>query len=370
MSPRQQALFVTTGAVAAWLLLPVPPALAEGGETLYVNAETGADTNPGTKDKPLKSLPEAAKRVSEATGSGPTTVLLAEGVYALDKTALFKPTRQYTKADRLTVRAQVLPDDENWAPARMPVVISTMPLSKTWLGGRPDPFGGVSYGLQVETSHVTIQGLKVLGTPVVEHPDPTAVRRNYPIAREGRALDDLLVTGCLFLGDEHVAPNHCLILANGHGVVVDHCVFHNCKISVVFWFAEGGPSKGCGMRHCLVSGGYGCGLWTCDTGADFEFHHNVIAGGNYTWIRQGRGAVKYTVTDSLFAGNKDLTGSGAGPAGNFKPVEPDFLKLPEGTTSDRKVQTELDQTKRTYLHLVPGTFGADLGAGLFAKPTK
>jgi hypothetical protein len=107
--------------------------------------------------------------------------------------------------------------------------------------------------------------------------------------REGRSLDDLLITQCLFLGDEHATPNHLPILANGHGIMIDHCVFYGCKMSAVYWFAEGGRSKGCGMRHCLVYGAYGCGLWTMSPGDDFEFHHNVIADSFYSWIT-GAGA--------------------------------------------------------------------------------
>jgi hypothetical protein len=357
--------FATTVLVAAGLLCRVAgaqdtPAL----ETLYVNAETGDDGNPGTKDKPLKSIPEAARRVTEGKGSGPTAVSIAPGLYALDRTALFKPGRSYTKEARLTIRAEVLPDDPDWNPAQMPVVISTMPLSKTWMG-RPDPFGGVSYGLQIETSHATVQGLRILGSPVHEHPDKRAVRRNYPIVREGRGLDDLLITQCLFLGDEDAAPNHVSILANGHGVVVDHCVFSGCKVTVVYWFAEGGRARGCGMRHCLVLGAYGCGLWTMSPGDDFEFHHNVIADSFYTWITEGRGKREYRATDSIFAGNKHLAGTGAGPLLNFQDADPGFLKLAERMVTDKRVDVERDQTKRGYLHLVPGTLGADLGAGLF-----
>jgi hypothetical protein len=243
--------------VAAGLLCRVVVAQdAPASKTYYVNAETGDDAAPGTKEKPLRTIPEAARRVTDGKGSGPTTVVVSEGVHALDRTALFKPGRVYAKEARLTIRAEILPDDPDWNPARMPVVISTMPLSKTWMG-RPDPFGGVSYGLQIETSHVTVQGLRILGNPVHEHPGPRAVRRNYPIVREGRGLDDLLITQCLFLGDEHAAPNHLPVLANGHGIMLDHCVFFGCKQTTVYWFAQGGRSRGCGMRHGLP------GAWPC-----------------------------------------------------------------------------------------------------------
>src|SRR4029077_16835248 len=55
------------------------------------------------------------------------------------------------------------------------------------------------------------------------------------------------------------------------------------------------------------------------------------------------------------AGSKFLTGSGARPAGNFRAIAPDFLKLPDGAVAAEKVQIESDQTKKRYLHVVPGT---------------
>ena len=129
-------------------------------EIIYVSIEAGVDTNQGTKQSPLKTLAAATKRINESTGTGSMTIIVAEGIYALDQTLLFKPTRQFTKTERLTIRAESLPDDADWSPARMPVLIPVMPLSKMW-GNRPDPFGGVAYGLQVETSHATIQGFKI-----------------------------------------------------------------------------------------------------------------------------------------------------------------------------------------------------------------
>jgi hypothetical protein len=43
----------------------------------------------------------------------------------------------------------------------MPTLIHTMPLRKTW-NGRSEPLGGAADGMMIETSHVTIQGLKIL----------------------------------------------------------------------------------------------------------------------------------------------------------------------------------------------------------------
>lgn len=253
----------SVGVLAAFLVYCCHASAGEeplATETFYVNPETGSDTNNGTKEKPLKTLGEAAKRVTESKGKGPTTVVLSEGVHAIDKTAVFKPLRKYTKDIHLIIRAEALPNDPEWNPARMPVLISTMPLSKTWMG-RPDPFDGVSYGIQIETSHVTIQGLRILGSPVHEHPKPGAVRRNYPIVREGRDLDDLLVTQCLFLGDEHAAPNHLPVLANGHGIVLDHCVFYGCKMK-----SFTGPPTGAEARDAACGIAWSMALMAVESG--------------------------------------------------------------------------------------------------------
>jgi hypothetical protein len=74
----------------------------------------------------------------------------------VNEPALFNPAgRLFTRVSRLTIRAEVLPDDPGWSRQNMPVPIHTMALLPNWMG-RPDPFGGVNYGMQFETSHVTV----------------------------------------------------------------------------------------------------------------------------------------------------------------------------------------------------------------------
>lgn len=357
---------------------------------LYLHPATGADSNSGAKDSPLRTLAAAARRVNESKGTTAMTIILAEGVYAVGETAEFKlANRSFSKDSRLTICAEVLPDDPQWHPGRMPTLIHTMPLSPTW-NGRPDPFGGVAYGMQIETSHVTIQGLKILGMPVVEHPKPGIIYRVYPIGRNGRELDDLEIKQCLFAGDEVTNPNHLGILANGTGIVLDHCIFYNLKQPVVYWT---GGSTSHAMRNCLIYGAYGCGIWTSGIANDFEYRNNIVANSNYVWIAQGaasargeagqagggpagrpggpggppREPVHYKVRDSLFAANKNFTGSGGGPALNFRDIDPSFLELIGTKMSDQPLALELDQTKRNYLHPIEGSEAARIGAGLFTK---
>jgi hypothetical protein len=88
---RREALKATFTAGTALSLLnhtrvwaQSPKSAAEpAGPTVYLHPTTGADTNAGTKDRPLRTLAEAARRVNQSTGSGPMTVVLAEGIYAL-----------------------------------------------------------------------------------------------------------------------------------------------------------------------------------------------------------------------------------------------------------------------------------------------
>jgi hypothetical protein len=48
----------------------------------------------------------------------------------------------FSKDQRLTIRAALLPDDADWNPGKMPVII-TMPLDFK-PNGRQDPLGGAS----------------------------------------------------------------------------------------------------------------------------------------------------------------------------------------------------------------------------------
>ena len=337
-----------------------------GDGNIYLNPESGSDANKGSKDQPIKTLFEAAQRINSANGKGSVTVYLAEGIYGLDATVLFHPVNwHFSKTERLTIRAEILPDDPEWNPAKMPIIISTMPLNFKPYGNN-DPFKGASYGIQVETNFVTIQGLRVLGTPVHEKPADGFVRRNYPIVREGRDLDDLRITQCLFIGDKHAVPNHLAILASGHGVVVDHCVFYNVKDAVVYWFSDR-PAERCEMHHNLVVGHYGAAVWTWSAAEDFKFYNNVVGNGNIFWVLNKDEKRSFTVTNSMVIGVKEMITKGGGPADFGLKADINKLKFAEGVVikKDDNLEIEEDQTKRNYLHIKPGTTGSSIGAGLF-----
>ncbi|MDF1502276.1 hypothetical protein [Roseisolibacter sp. H3M3-2] len=361
--------------------LPAP------GTTVHVSPVTGNDANAGGKSAPLRTLPEAARRVSRGAGSGPLTVVLSEGIHAVGETALFNPPRgRFTRTDRLTIRAEVLPDDPGWHHGRMPTLIHTLPVKDTW-NGRPDPLGGAADGMLIETSHVSIRGLRVLGMPVVETPREGMIRRLYAVSRLREDLDDLEVAQCVFAGDEVIAPNHVGIIARGNGLVVDHCVFRGLKISAVYW---SGGSTGHAMRHCVNDGLYGSAVWTAGIADDFDYRNNVVANCNYAWTHQDassaradaggqRGAAgvaagapaqprarsRYRVLDSHFANNRRLAGSGTGARLEYQDIDPSFLELVGTKVTEQRAAFEHEQAKPSYLHPVAGSEAAATGAGLF-----
>jgi hypothetical protein len=318
------------------------------------------------------------------------TIILAEGVYAVQEQATFNPPgRKFSKANRLTIRAEILPDDPAWHIGRMPTLIHTLPLKEFW-NGRPlaPGRGSTSYGIEIETSHATIQGLKVLGSPVVESPKPGMVNRIYPIGRFGRELDDLEISQCLLAGDSVTNPNHLPIIANGNGVNVHHCVFFNSKLTVVYWTPQ---SRGHSLANCLLYGNYAAGVWTSEIASDFNFRNNIIAHANYAWIYQSRSSaeadpdagrrggggaatrvaperIRYRAIDSLFARNRAMAATGTGAYLEFKDIDASFIEMVNSKVTAEALVLELDETKRGYLHPLPGTEAARIGAGLFTKP--
>lgn len=342
------------------LLLFAMSILLVQAEQLYVNPQTGNDTNSGIKTLPLKTLIEAARRVNLNKEPGATTIILSEGVHLLTQTVIFTNDK-YTLKDRLVIRADIMPDDAGWTPKKMPVVMTVTPLV-------PGVGGEEAKGIQPEVSHVTIEGLRFTGSPDYSYVDGSNLSRSYPIWRDGKKLDDLLVTQCLFAGNEDVLPLHVGVIANGYGLVIDHCVFFNCKNPVVFWKNDGSTGSRSAMRYSLVYGSYFSGVWTTQStnGDEFDFHHNIIANSSTVWIREKGSTRRYKASDCLFAGNTNLAGFGSGPLSGNAATSTDFLKM-ENVQTTGTVKIEKDQSKRNYLQLAEGSDGSNLKAGLFKK---
>jgi hypothetical protein len=329
--------------------------LLASSKEIYIDSKNGDDKNAGSQSQPLKTIAEAAKRINVDTSNDATTIILREGVYVLTETVTLSRTR-FSEDNRLTIRAEVLPDDATWNPQHMPIITAV-------IAGTPTPGDGEeSRGLEIETSHVTIEGLRFTGSPVYYYIDGKQNRRYYPIWRDGKNLTDLVVTQCLFAGNVDVLPIRVAVIANGDGLVVDHCVFYNCQNPVVFWSAQQGTSYHNAMRYCLVYEANYSGVWTTSqTGDDFEFHHNIIAKSRTAWIRDDKSTHHYRIHDCIFTDNIKTAGNGGD-----QPANDDFLKM-ENVQLSGAIEIEKDQGKNNYLQLKEGSFASNLRAGLFKK---
>jgi len=328
-------------------------------QQLFVNAASGVDTNPGTRERPLRSLTEASRRVNKDVTSKSSEVIVAPGLYVLSQTALFKNSKAYTVTDRLIIRAEALPDDPAWHPQQMPTVVTAVPLVA-------DEGGEAGNGIQIEVNHATVQGLRFTGGLDFYYKSPKQMRRTYPIWRGGKNLDDLLVKQCVFMGDDQAMPLHVGVIANGHGLVLEHDVFYNVRNAVVFWSADGGTSHRNAMRNCLVYGASVSGIWTVETdGDDFDFRDNVIANSRVVWMREREGTRRYKAVSSIFADNANMAGYG-GAAGSFTLSDTSFLTLLRMRLAGR-VDLVTDRSDRNYLHIRQGSAGSELRAGLFTK---
>lgn len=322
------------------------------GEILHVSVRTGDDGNPGTEREPLKTLEQAVVLVNGAALPGSATIVVAPGLYSIDRCVSIAADRAFTEPNRLTIRASVLPDDPQWHPGLMPVIVSAENPDRPGAPGRPSE----TYSLKVQTSHVTIQGLKFLGNPLSNN-------WHCCIERIGTDLDDLVVTQCMFLGDRNTPDIYCATLATGSRFVVDHCIFSNCHACAVFWDGvDGIGGKGCAMLYCVVDGALISGVWTCQTNEDFEFHHNVVAHSEYVWMRKPGDQQTYRIGDCAIVDNRHFSGYGlaSGPLGETGP-EVNFDK-------DRVVtEGRLEFASHEMVHLAEKSAGHHLNAGLFRE---
>jgi hypothetical protein len=330
--------------------------VASEAATLHVDSFLGSDTNPGTAGQPLKTLERAAEKANEQVEPGAMTIKLAGGIYALPKTVVLENHRAFRKEQRLSIEASISPDDPSWNPHMMPTILSIEDPR------RPDQAGKrtSTYGLKIKMSHVTVRGLKFLGSPLANN-------WYCPLECLATDLKDVVVTQCMFVGDPDTLDIYCAVITDGHQFVVDHCIFSGCHACVVFWDGgRGVVGRGNAMRYCIVDAAKLSGVWTCDTDEDFEFDRNVITRCEYFWLRK-RGTPKtYLVRNSVVTENRHYSGY-AVESGATGITGPEIRFVEEGVLKAGKVELEMKRGGRDYLHVVRGALGADLGAGLFTK---
>ncbi len=331
---------------------------------IHINSIKGNDINDGSYNSPLKTLPAAAKKINKLSGSGAIKIILSEGLYNLNETADFNPLNwNFSENSRLIITAELLPNDSLWEPGKMPIIISTMPFNMD-RNNKNEVTDGSNYGILIQTSHVTIQGLRILGEPVHELPKYGVLIRNYPIVWEGNDVSDLVITQCLFLGIKFALPNHLGVLASGTGLDVNHCIFYGIKDGVVMWNKKSNNSQ---MHHNLFLNMYGAAIWTWSTTSDFKFYNNVASNVNVLWVLDKDEKESFKVTNSLLVGYNSFVNKGGGPLDFGTPSLNNKLKSDDDFKKFQTGQLDIieDQTSKYFLHIKNGTLGAEYGAGLF-----
>ena len=330
------------------LLLQAGAALAQ---TLYVNSDADNDAADGSESAPYASLEKAVAIANELTGSGPITIKLFPGLYSLTDKVAIHPLRMINDTTRFTVEAVVMPDDEDWLPTKMPVIqsISSNNSSTQFVH---------STGLLVATSHVTIRGLKFLGSA---RPDVTYY---YPISKEDETIGDMVVSQCYFVSEAHSSQIQGAIWAQGPKTSIDHCIFYNCRNAILLFRSVEDFS----VTNSIIYGANESAVWMGPV-ERFTFKNNVIVGGNYVWVRPGGSSPAYKFIDCVMVDNERYMGY----YGSNGLVETTNNKNFVETNVVKKGEAELVIRKEpaypvNYLHLTPESVGYGLNAGIFNKP--
>ncbi|WP_350124567.1 right-handed parallel beta-helix repeat-containing protein [Imperialibacter sp.] len=330
------------------LLLRASAALAQ---TLYVDPGTGSDAADGSESAPYASLEKAVAIANELTGSGPITIKLFPGLYSLTDKVAIHPLRVLSDTGRFTIEAVTMPDDPDWTPAKMPVIqsISSNNSQTQFLH---------STGFLVAANHVTIRGLKMLGSA---HPD---VVYYYPISKEDESLGDMVVSQCYFVSEVHSSQIQGAIWAQGPKTSIDHCVFYNCRNAILLFRSVEDFS----VTNSIIYGANESAVWMGPV-ERFTFKNNVIAGGNYVWVRPGDSSPAYKFIDCVMVDNEHYMGyygsNGLVETTNNKNfVETRVIKKGE---MDLVIRKEPDYPVN-YLHLTPESVGYELNAGIFKSP--
>ncbi|WP_339793136.1 right-handed parallel beta-helix repeat-containing protein [uncultured Imperialibacter sp.] len=320
-------------------------------QTIYVNPGTGNDMADGSESAPYATLEKAVHIANELTGSGAITIKLHPGLYSLTDKVALHPLRILSDTVRLTLEAVTMPDDPDWTPAKMPVIqsISRNNSSTQFVH---------SAGLLVATSHVTIRGLKFLGSA---HPD---VPYYYPISKEDERLGDMEVSQCYFVSEVHSSQIQGAIWAQGHQTQIDHCIFYNCRNAILLFKSVEDFS----VTNCIIYGANESAIWMGPV-ERFTFKNNVVAGSNYVWVRPKDSNPAYKFTDCVMVDNEYYLGY----YGSNGLVETTNNRNFVETNVVKKGKAELVIRKEpayptNYLHLTPESTGYSLNAGIFKKP--
>jgi hypothetical protein len=328
-------------------------------QEVYVDSNTGNDKNEGTKEAPVFSIQRAADIIG-SRGNNVYTIKINPGIYVLDHHVQVATEKDMTDK-RIVIEASILPDDTSWTPEKMPVVAT-----RSLKGEIPESHHFVVSFL-VDESHVTIRGIKFHG---YFYPQT----RYFPIARFNKTKTDLSVEQCLFVGDANVSQIQAGVIAHGNEVTIDHCVFYRVRNTVVFFQDAGNGIKyGNGLTNSIIFGANNA-VWTAWPDRDFKFENNIVSNCRYVWVKNNFNPTKYLIVNCVIVNNQYYQGIPDKVRLSPREFEIDEQNVTKkGEIVLRLINTDdkptLDSVDKPlpidYMHVIPGTLGYEIGAGLF-----
>lgn len=329
-------------------------------QIVYVDCNVGDDKNSGTKEAPVFSIQKAAE-ILRNRDNNIYTMKLNPGIYFLDHHVSISTEKEMTEK-HLAIEASILPDDPSWTPEKMPIIASRamkgeFPASYHWM-----------VSLLVDESHVIIRGIKFHG-----YFYPNA--RYFPVARFNKTKTDLLVDQCLFVGETNSSQIQAGVIAHGDEVKIDHCVFYKVRNTVVFFQDSGnGIKTGNGITNSIIFV-VNQAIWTSSPDKDFKFENNIISNCRYVWAKSYFNPSKaYSINNCIVVNNqyyKGIADTVRLRPGEFEISEKNVTKKGEVAlrlfdTDDKPLLQGVDEPLPVdYLHVIPGSPGYEMGAGIF-----
>ncbi len=319
-------------------------------QTFYVDPQNGDDLNGGSSNAPFQTLEHAVRQANTQTGGDPIVIKMKPGIYLLKDKVNINPVKIMGKEVRFIIEAEIMPDDEDWSPAAMPLIQSISANNST------TQFPHAT-GILVASSHVTIRGLKFIGNANPQ------VKYYYPISKEDPELSDMVVSQCYFIGDKESAKIQGGIWAHGRDNVVSHCIFYECRNGVLFF----NNVDGFVIEHSIVYGAYESAFWFGPKDYQFTFKNNIVAHNANFLV--GPEQLKYSsvFSNSIIANNSGFVAYWS--AQGVKPFSKPAIVLEDTRTAGRVqlLTNEGVEHEQRHLHLAAGSIGENLKAGIFTK---
>jgi hypothetical protein len=323
-------------------------------QAVYVDSNIGDDKNPGTKEAPVFSIQKAAE-IIRSRDNNIYSMKINPGIYVLGSHVSVATEKMMTDK-RIVIEASVLPDDTSWTPEKMPVIAS-----KAIKGEILErPHWVVCF--LVNESHVTIRGIKFHG---YFYPHT----RYFPIARNNKTKTDLLVEQCMFVGDANISQIQVGVIAFENEIKVDHCVFYKVRNAVVFGGNEGS------FTNSIIFG-TSQAIWTGSPDKGFKFKNNIVSNCRYVWVNNDFNTTKCSIDNCVIVNNqyyKGIPDKVRLSPGEFEINENNVIKKGEISlrltgNDDKPFLDEVDKPLPIdYMHIIPGSLGYDMRAGLFKK---